>query len=69
MTLTPNCQVTMPWGEPAWMLAIEWIPGTPGSLYHLNNVLTDGGETKYRDFEPFMRLVSPCPNFVVTYSF
>ncbi|TFK90030.1 hypothetical protein K466DRAFT_597266 [Polyporus arcularius HHB13444] len=49
-------QVTMPWGEPAWMLAFEWIPGTPGSLYHLNNVLTDGGETKYRDFEPFMRL-------------
>ncbi|KAI0705064.1 hypothetical protein C8T65DRAFT_577765 [Cerioporus squamosus] len=49
-------QVLMPWGEPAWMLALEWIPSPPGSLYALNIALEKGEETKYRDYELFMRL-------------
>ncbi len=59
MSLTPSCQVLMPSGEPAWILALEWIPGPPGSLYVLNKELRQGGDTKYSNYGPFMRLVSP----------
>ncbi|TFK90031.1 hypothetical protein K466DRAFT_661100 [Polyporus arcularius HHB13444] len=49
-------RVLMPSGEPAWILALEWIPGSPGSLYVLNKELRQGGDTKYSNYGPFMRL-------------